>query len=257
MRRLAALFLTLVLNLHCGLQMGVAAKTLQQSQGEVSPLNNEDILKLVRSGIATEVIIAKLEKSGCVCEISTTEFRRLKAEGVADELLFAMINANKVSARIELQRIEIPKNTTVEIEAAYRISSQEVKTGEAISFRVVTPVQINGVIVIDSGAIATGRVTKASRGGHFGKAGRLAWLMEDVAAVDGSKVPLETTGRIVGDSKGATVATQMAITGTLLWPIAPVALLHGFKRGGNAYLAQGRRYQASVSADTTIRARSR
>ena len=253
MRRFAFLFLILTVIPVCGQQLQVAAKTLQQSQGEVTPLTNEDILKLVKSGIAADVIIAKLEKSGCICQISTTDLRRLKSEGVADEVLFAMINAK----RTELQRVTIPKNTTVEIEAAYRISSQEVNTGEAISFRVVTPVQINGVIVIDSGAIVTGRVTKATRGGHFGKAGRLSWLLESVAAVDGTKVPLETTGRIVGDSKGAKVATQMAITGSLLWPIAPVALLYGFKRGENAYLAQGRRFQASVSADTTVQARSR
>jgi hypothetical protein len=43
------------------------------------------------------------------------------------------------------------------------------------------------------------------------------------------------------------------LTGALLWPIAPVALLHGFKRGENAYLAQGRRYEVTVSADTTVR----
>jgi hypothetical protein len=81
----------------------------------------------------------------------------------------------------------------------------------------------------------------------------LAWNLETVNAVDDSRIPIQAPGRIVGDSKGAKVATQVLLTGALLWPIAPVALLHGFKRGGNAYLAQGRRYEVTVSSDTTIK----
>jgi len=79
--------------------------------------------------------------------------------------------------------------------------------------------------------------------------------METVNAVDDSRVPIQAAGRVVGDSKGAKVATRMVLTGALLWPIAPVALLHGFKRGGNAYVAQGRRYEVIVSADSTVRLR--
>jgi hypothetical protein len=150
--------------------------------------------------------------------------------------------------------VTIPSGTVVEIETAYRISSQEVRAGEAITFRVVNPVKVGDVIVIAAGSVATGRIIKASRGGHFGRAGRLAWTMETVTAIDGSRIPIQAAGRVVGDSKGAKVATQMAITGALLGPFAPVALMFGFKRGENAYLAQGRRYEVIVMKDTTIRA---
>jgi hypothetical protein len=57
---------------------------------------------------------------------------------------------------------------------------------------------------------------------------------------------------VVGDSKGAKVATRAVVTAALLWPIAPVALLHGFKRGENAYVAEGRRFEVTVSADTKV-----
>ena len=153
--------------------------------------------------------------------------------------------------------VTIPRGTVVEIETAYRVSSQEIKAGEALSFRVVNPVRVGENTVIAVGAVATGRVVRASRGGHFGRAGRLVWTMETVNAVDDSRVPIQASGRVVGDSKGAKVATRMVLTGALLWPVAPVALLHGFKRGGNAYVAQGRRYEVTVSADTTVRLRDR
>lgn len=151
------------------------------------------------------------------------------------------------------QAVTILRGTVVEIETAYRISSQEIKPGEAISFRVVNPVRVGDKTVIAVGAIATGRVVKASRGGHFGRAGRLAWTMETVNAVDDSRVTIQASGRLVGDSKGAKVATMAVLTGALLWPIAPVGLLHGFKRGENAYLAQGHRFEVTVSADTQVR----
>jgi len=159
--------------------------------------------------------------------------------------------------RQEFVTLTIPRGTVVEIEAAYRINSQETKKGEAITFKVLKAVQVGEHTVIAAGAIATGRVVVASRGAHFGRAGRLAWTMETVNAVDGSSVPLQTGGRVVGDSKGAKVATRIAITGFLLWPIAPVALLHGFKRGENAFLPQGQRFEVTVSADTIVRVSDR
>ncbi|MGI8835570.1 MAG: hypothetical protein ACR2H4_02905 [Pyrinomonadaceae bacterium] len=127
---------------------------------------------------------------------------------------------------------KIPDGTPVEIEAPYRLSSMEFKPEDKISFRVVDAVKVNGVTVIEQGATATGIVEKSKRGGHWGKAGLFVWTMQSVTAADGSQIPVRTTSvRIRGDSKGAKVATAMIITGALMPLIAPVALLHGFKRG--------------------------
>ncbi len=253
MRRFISLLLIFVGAGSGWAQEPVAAKIIQQSPGAPQSLTNQDVLVLVKAGLATDVIVAKLQRSNCSCDTSATELQRLKAAGVPEEVLVAMIGASR-AARDELMPIRIPSGTLIDIETAYRISSQEINAGEAISFRVVNAVKIGDVSVIAPGAIATGRVVKASRGAHFGKAGRLAWTMETVTAVDGSRVPIQSAGRIVGDSKGAKVATQMVIMGALLWPIAPLVLLHGFKRGENAYLPQGRRFEVTVSSDTTIKA---
>jgi hypothetical protein len=143
---------------------------------------------------------------------------------------------------------------TIEVESPFTVSSQNVREGDAISFRVVNPVKVDGVTVIETGATATARVIKASRGGHFGRAGRLAWKMENVTAVDGTRIPLQTSGRIVGDSKGAKVATQMAITAAIMPLIAPVALLHGFKRGENAILPAGKRLEVFAQGEVSVSA---
>jgi hypothetical protein len=254
MRPFLSLFLIIqvVVSLDAGSQ--ATTNQIQQEQAPVKALTNLDVLTLVKSGVTPEVIVVKLARAGCACDISPGELHRLKAEGVADQILLAMINATKAGSAGGLV-VTIPRGTVVEIETAYRFSSQEIKADEALSFRVVNPVRVGENTVIAVGAVATGRVVRASRGGHFGRAGRLEWTMETVNAVDDSRVPIQAAGRVVGDSKGAKVATRMVLTATLLWPIAPVALLHGFKRGENAYLPQGRRYEVIVTVDTPVRLR--
>jgi hypothetical protein len=148
-----------------------------------------------------------------------------------------------VPAQIPRMVIKIPDGTKVEIEAPYTLSSMDFKPKDKISFRVVDAVKIDGVTIIEQGATATGLVEKAKRGGHWGKAGIFVWTMQTVTAADGSQLPLRATSmRLRGDSKGAKVATAMVITGALMPLIAPVALLHGFKRGENAYIPAGKRY---------------
>lgn len=150
--------------------------------------------------------------------------------------------------------LQIPDGTPIEIEAPYTYRSIDFKPKDKISFRVVNPVNVNGVTVIDQGATATGRIDRAKRGGHWGKAGLFVWTMESVTAVDGSQVPVRAVSvRLRGDSKGAKVATQMIITGALMPLIAPVALLHGFRRGKDAFIPAGKRYSIFVEGSAPVK----
>jgi hypothetical protein len=61
---------------------------------------------------------------------------------------------------------------------------------------------------------------------------------------------------ITGQSHGAEVATKTVVMGALLaplFPIAPLALMSGFKRGENAVLPQGKRFVVYVQADTIVK----
>jgi hypothetical protein len=150
--------------------------------------------------------------------------------------------------------VKIPDGTPIEVEAPYMYRSMDFKPNDRISFRVVDPVKVDGFTLVEQGANATGRIERAKRGGHWGKAGLLVWTMQSVTAVDGSQIPVRPTSvRLRGDSKGAKVATQMIITGALMPLIAPVALLHGFKRGHDAFIPQGKRYSMVVNGDAAVR----
>jgi hypothetical protein len=170
--------------------------------------------------------------------------------------------------------LKIPAGTRIEVEVAYTVNSLDMKPGERISFRVLIPIVIEGVTVIEKGALVTAQVTQAKRGGHWGKAGKLAWSMEDVMAVDNTRVPLapETAARsdklwsleskapnseatmgegiVKGTSHGGEVAVMSIATGVLF---PPLALMGGFKRGENAILREGRRFVVAIDRETTVR----
>ena len=161
------------------------------------------------------------------------------------------------------RELKIPAGTPIDIEAVYAISSLDAKVGDLVSFRVLVPVKVDEAIVIGNGALVTGRIVKTKRAGHWGKAGKLAWTMQDVVAVDLTRVSLTANpdfpgGQqgVTGQSHGGEVATKTAVMGALLAPtivLAPLALMHGFKRGENAVVPEGKRFMAYVHKDTIVR----
>lgn len=165
-----------------------------------------------------------------------------------------------LSPRPLSREIKIPAGTPLDIEAVYTVSSVDMRPGDMLSFHVLIPVKVDGVIVIDKFSLVTGRVVEAKRGGHWGKAGRLSWTMQDVVAIDLTRVPLQAqkdlpTGRngIKGTGHGGEVVAKTIVFGTLLFPLSPLALMSGFKRGENAVLPQGKRFVVFVQRDTTVR----
>lgn len=177
------------------------------------------------------------------------------------------------AARQPGHEVRIPAGTPLEVEVAYTVNSLDVKPGERISFRVLIPITIDGVTVIERDALVTARITNAKRGGHWGRAGNLQWSMEDVVAADNTRVPLapetaardklwsletkgvkpepaKAQGSVKGTSHVGEVATMAAVSGVLF---PPLALLHGFKRGENAILREGRRYVVAVGRDSVVK----
>ena len=170
----------------------------------------------------------------------------------------APVTADTPQPRI--RKVNVPAGTPVDIEATYSVSSRDMRPGDLLSFRVLVPIKIDGLIVIDASSLVTGRVVKAKRGGHWGKAGKLAWTMQDVVAVDLTRVSLtvhqELAGHeseITGTSHGGEVAARTIVFGALLFPASPLALMSGFKRGEDAVLPQGKRFVVYVQRETEIK----
>ena len=146
--------------------------------------------------------------------------------------------------------VNVPDGTEIEIQLTNNAAGEELKVGSIVDFTVVQPVQINGVTVFEREAGARARITTAKRAGHWGKAGKLEWAMQDVLATDGNRIPARFTQRSIGDSKGGTVAVAAVATTVLL---GPVGLLWGLKKGKPAIIPAGNRYKVFVNGDTKIK----
>jgi hypothetical protein len=192
----------------------------------------------------------------------------------AEQIIQPSQSAATVISDPAKSEVKLPAGTPIEVEVAYTVNSIDVKPGERISFRVLVPIVIDDVTLIEKGALVTARITQAKRGGHWGKGGRLVWSMEDVVAADNSRVllapetasrdekiwSLETgratkpttvgQGRVKGTSHTGEVATMAVVSGVLF---PPLALLGGFKRGENAVLREGRRFVVTVGKDATVK----
>ena len=67
----------------------IVAMFLQQSQS----LGNKDVIGLVKLGLSTEIVIAKVKQSSCGYDTSPTALAELKSAGVPDAVSIAMIEA--------------------------------------------------------------------------------------------------------------------------------------------------------------------
>ena len=223
-------------------------------------LTNDIVIKMLKDGIAPEIVVAKIKVSTCNFDTSPAAIQALKQGGVPDAVILAMVEA-PVAARqtaptsgssAENIEVKVPDGTEIEVELQRTVSGQEIKVGDIVDFTVVHPVKVNGKTIIDQGAPARATVTTAKKNGRWGKAGKLEWAMKDVQGIDGSRMPVRFTKRDIGDSKGGTVAVAAIATTVLL---GPVGLLWGLKKGKPAVIPAGNRYSVFVHGDTVVQAK--
>jgi hypothetical protein len=245
-----------------------AAKIVQpspnSSRAADAPIANNDVLAMLDAELPADVIVSKIKSSPARFDTSPDALKQLRDAGVPDAVIAAMLlprdaaraaTQGEVAASVSEPQssqpvpasVKIPVGVRVELEMAHTIDSMTTRTGDAVSLRVVNPVVVDGMTVIAVGATATARVVKAERNGHFGRAGRIVWELKEVTAIDGTRVPLSASGRAVGDSKGAKVAATMALA-----VLSPVALVAGFKRGENAVVPEGKRFDAFVQTESNV-----
>jgi hypothetical protein len=241
-------------------QTQAQTQTEAQTQQAEAKLTNKDVVDMLRANLAPAVVVAKIKGSTTDFDTSSTALQELKAVNVPDDVILAMVQASAAPASLSPTgtaalegtpvEVKVSDGTEMEVELKNNASGQELKVGDIVDFTIVRPVLVNGVTIIDKGASARGRITTAKKAGHWGKAGKLEWAMQDVQAVDGNRLPARFTKREVGDSKGGTVAVG-AVATTVLFP--PAALLWGLKKGKPAIIAAGNRYTVFVHGDATVK----
>jgi len=126
---------------------------------------------MIKSGVATTVIIAKIKSSPSKFDTTPAALTELKAAGVADEIVLAMVESSNrpadatrsASVPVTESVVKVPDGTEIEIQLKNTLSGQEVKVGDIVDFTIVRDVQINGITVFERDALARARVTTAKR----------------------------------------------------------------------------------------------
>ena len=261
MKQAISLTLVLILTTLTFASPAIQEPTQTQSQAptqtsQTTGLTNKDVLDMVGAGLATEIVVAKVKSSPKNFDTSAAKLAELKAANVPDAVIMAMLDtapetAAAPAAPKPLVDVKVPDGTEVEIQLRTTASGEELKIGDVVDFTVLRAVVVDGVTIFEKDASGRARITTAKKAGHWGHAGKLEWAMQDIQAVDGSRVPARFTKRLIGDSKGSTVAVAAVATTVFL---GPFGLLWGLKKGKPAIIPAGNRYSAFVSGDTTVKA---
>jgi hypothetical protein len=237
------------------------ARAQTQTTSEVTLMRNSDVVRMVEDGLKSGVIMSKILTSHCNFDLFPPVLRDLKRRGVPDTVLMAMkmapsgppaLGEADSKTKAPTAPVQIPEGTVVEVETARAISSANVSVGTPITFLVTRRVFVNNVLAIDRGAVAKAHIVKTKPAGGWGRPGMLAWEMEYVVAVDGTRIPIKVAGKQKGANRSMAIAGGALATGALIFPYSsPIALIWGLKKGDEAVL-RGSRLFAAVAGTSSV-----
>ena len=132
--------------------------------------------------------------------------------------------------------------TTIPLQTLTPLSSATLQTGQTVTFNVASDIKVNGKVVIERGAAATGTVVSAQHRRMIGLPGKFMIKINTVTAVDGTNVFL-TNSDINAEGKSKLV-TSLILTGVLCWLFA---LMKGEDAVSNSGITN-----VAVATDTEI-----
>ena len=138
--------------------------------------------------------------------------------------------------------IYIPKRTAMEVRLMDRLDCKKVQKYQAVDFKIVENLIINGVVVIPAGSIGKGYVYEVQKPGGFGRKGVLRVAAYEIKTINGIKVPLMKGLEGKGKTDGGAVAVAAA-----------VSLLGGiFMKGSGVVYEPGTSFMVEVKNDTDL-----
>jgi len=226
-------------------------------------LRNRDVLLMVRNGMKSELVIANILTSSCNFDSFPPVLDDLKRRGVPENVLQVMSvvpngppnlpEAGLGGAGSLIKPVKLPKGGAVIVETLYPVSSAIFKVNNTIAFAVTRPVIVDGALVIPRGTIARAKIVKVEKARSFGRGGALTFEMEQIIALDGTKIPVQLSAVTQGGNFTGALAVGAAATSALIFPYtAPAALIWGFKKGDDAVVRGSKEFAAVIKGDVQV-----
>jgi hypothetical protein len=142
----------------------------------------------------------------------------------------------------------IPLGSGVEIELLENISSESLQAGQSVPFKLVSPLEAHGMILLAANTRFDGTVTAVNASGHWHKAGAFDLKLEPLKLGNGSEVRVDfhrpTRLNARGEKTGEAIGGSMMLA--YYFPLIPVALIGGARKGKPFKIRAGERYLVYV-----------
>ena len=179
--------------------------------------------------------IKKDEEAAKVDESKMTISQRMALKKQQEEVTIAQ-------SSVIPGHIYIPKRTAMEVQLMDRMDCKKVQKYQAVDFKTVENLIINGVVVIPAGTIGKGYVYEVQKPGGFGRKGVLRIAAHEIKTINGIKVPLMKGLEGKGKTDGGAVAVAAA-----------VSLVGGiFMKGSGVVYEPGTNFTVEVKNDTDL-----
>lgn len=256
-------WLTFPLLLVLTLPPAAFAQTQKPQTRTIRMLRNRDVLTMVRSGMKSDLIIANILTSPCNFDVFPPALADLKRKGVPENVLQVMSvvpngppnmpDVDRPSRESVVRTVKIPRGTVVVVETLYPVSSADVKLNNTIAFSVTQAVVVDNVLLIPRGTVARAKIVRVKKAGSFGRGGALTFDMEQIVAIDGTRIPVQLTAAAEGGNRTGVMAAGAAATSALIFPYtAPAAIIWGFKKGDDAIVRGSKQFGAVVKNETEV-----
>jgi hypothetical protein len=162
-------------------------------------------------------------------------------------------------AQVTTQSVSVPPGTGVEIELLQDVSSETLKAGQVIPFRLVRPIELSGETLLPAGTPAAGIVETVHTARKWGKSGAFNLTLQPLKLADGTilRIDFPRPGPRRKSGKGQKVAEGTAAVAVLpgvlgvyfpFFPLIPVALIAGARKGKAFTVRSGERYLVYVTS---------
>lgn len=130
------------------------------------------------------------------------------------------------TTNLDVKSVTLPAQSLVKVVLTTPVDSGKSKEGDAVKYRVVEDVMVDGRVVIPAGAEGQGRVAEVHSAGRLGKDGRIVIDFGRIPSLDGTMVKLRVDQRATEENKSMELAAGASMAGVLL--LGPVGLVGGY-----------------------------
>jgi hypothetical protein len=182
-------------------QLTLAVFLIAASLVAQQALNNDSILKLVKSGIGDDLVVSMVQSQPGKYSLSPDDVVKLKQAGVSEKIITAMTKKTDV-AETSGEVIKIQAKTAVPLAVENALSSKDANAGDKFKLAAAEDVSVDGSVVIAKGAPASGRVISAEKKSFATHNGKLEIEVDSVEAVDGHNIPVDGRLSVGGGGVG-------------------------------------------------------